>query len=155
MTNTEVLRESVANQFHARQHLCWSQLVFSRFVAIEWNPLAVFSACLTSGRVNYKNCCPIINANEDIRAPIAWFSPSAKLSAQLSPLPVHSTSHEIVFKAPLPYVIIYVSCAKIYSLQQRRFSTRNAERNSFILTAFGLVFNKMLPENAPLRLLDV
>ena len=34
MTNAEVLRESVANQLRARQHLCWSQLVFSRFAAI-------------------------------------------------------------------------------------------------------------------------
>ena len=39
------------------------------FILLRMKPLAVFSACLTSGRVNSKNCCPTINANEDIRAP--------------------------------------------------------------------------------------
>ena len=87
-----------------------------------------------------------------VQTPIAWFSLSAKLSAQLSPLPVHSTSHEIVFRAPLPYVIVHVNCAKTY-IHYNNVDFRHDMRVKLVHAhCFSLVFNKMLIENAPLRL---
>ena len=91
-----------------------------------------------------------------VQTPIAWFSLGAKLFAPLSSLPVNSTPHEIVFRALLPYVIGWLNCAKMYLLQQRKFSTRDVnESRSCSLLFLGFFFNEKLFENATIGLSDV
>ena len=167
MTNAEALRESVANQLRARQHLCWSQLVISRFAAIGkvLHPPSNENPWLYSLHASQVDAWILKTAvlqltqmkifARPVQTPIGWFSLSAQLSAQLSPLPVHSTSHEIVFRAPLPYVIIYVNCAKTY-IHYNNVDFRHEMRVKLVHAhCFSLVFNKMLIENAPSRLPNV
>ena len=91
-----------------------------------------------------------------VQTPIAWFSLGAKLFAPLSSLPVNSTPHEIVFRALLPYVIGWLNCAKMYLLQQRKFSTRDVNESRSCSLLFPVFFlNEKLFENATLRLSDV
>ena len=45
VTNAKLSRESVANQLRAKQHLYWSQLVFSRFAAIGKRLLVLQMKC--------------------------------------------------------------------------------------------------------------
>ena len=90
-----------------------------------------------------------------VQTPIAWFSLSAKLFASLSSLPVNSTPHEIVFRALLLYVIGWLNCAKMYLLQQRKFSTRDVNESRSCSLLFLGFLNEKLFENATIGLSDV
>ena len=90
-----------------------------------------------------------------VQTPIAWFSLGAKLFAPLSSLPVNSTPHEIVFRALLPYVIGWLNCAKMYLLQQRKFSTRDVNESRSCSLLFLGFLNEKLFENATIGLSDV
>ena len=90
-----------------------------------------------------------------VQIPIAWFSLSTKFFAPLSSLPVNSTPHEIVFRALLPYVIGWLNCAKMYLLQQRKFSTRDVNESRSCSLLFLGFLNEKLFENTTLRLSDV
>ena len=90
-----------------------------------------------------------------VQTPIAWFSLGAKLFAPLSSLPVNSTPHEIVFRALLLYVIGWLNCAKMYLLQQRKFSTRDVNESRSCSLLFLGFLNEKLFENATIGLSDV
>ena len=152
-------RESVANQLRARQHLCWSQLVISRFAAIGKviHPPSNENPWLYSLHASQVDAWILKTAvlqltqmkifARPVQTPIAWFSLSVKLSARLSPLPVHSTKSCSGHHCRMWLDKSFVSKLTHYNNVDFRHEMRAKLVGAHY---FSWVFYKMLIENAPL-----